>query len=161
MKTMMAAAVLLTAASTVPALALDITKSVTVSTAPATVWQAIGPFCAIGDWHPAIASCTLSAKGNKKVRTLELKGGGTIVEEQLFRDNKHMKYRYTILKSPLPVSHYTSTISVAPAGTGATVIWTGHFMAKGATNAKAEDVIGGIYDAGLKSIGDKFGAAGK
>ena len=161
MKTLLAAAVLMSAASTAPALALDLSKSVTVQAPPATVWQAIGPFCAIGDWHPAIASCTLSAKGNKKVRTLELKGGGTIMEEQLYRNDAHTMYRYTILKSPLPVSHYVSTISVKADGSGSTVTWSGHFKAKGATNAKAEDVIGGIYEAGLKSIADKFGGAGK
>jgi hypothetical protein len=33
--------------------------------------------------------------------------------------------------------------------------WTGSFKAKGALDAKAEEVIGGIYEGGLKGIADK------
>ena len=138
-----------------PALALDVKKSATVDAPPATVWKTIGGFCGIGDWHPAIEKCALSEKGGKPVRTLTLKGGGTIVEQQTARDESKMDYTYTILEGPLPVSDYSSTIRVMPEGKGSTVTWTGTFKAKGAPDAKAEEVIGGIYDAGLKGIAGK------
>jgi hypothetical protein len=38
---------------------------------------------------------------------------------------------------------------------GTTLTWTGSFKAKGALDAKAEEVIGGIYEGGLKGIADK------
>ena len=90
-----------------------------------------------------------------KVRTLSLKGGGTIKEEQVSRDDKVMSYTYTILESPLPVSDYKSTLSVAPEGSGSKVTWTGTFNAKGAPDTVATDAIQGIYDSGLKALADK------
>ncbi|GBU19215.1 MULTISPECIES: SRPBCC family protein [Methylobacterium] len=138
-----------------PALALDVTKTATIAAPPAKVWKTIGGFCGIGDWHPAVEKCALSSKGGKSVRTLSLKGGGTIVEEEQSRDEAKMAYTYTILESPLPVSGYRSTLSVAPEGSGSKLTWTGSFQAKGAPDAKAQEVIGGIYEAGFKGLAEK------
>ncbi|SFK64180.1 SRPBCC family protein [Methylorubrum salsuginis] len=154
LKTTLAIATVTVLAGT-PALALDVTKTATVDAPPAKVWQTIGDFCGIGTWHPAVEKCEPSSKGGKSIRTLSLKGGGTIVEEQLARDDKKMDYSYTILESPLPVSDYKSTLTVAPNGSGSKLTWTGKFKAKGAPDAKAEEVIGGIYEAGLKGISEK------
>lgn len=148
-------AVLALAAATVPGYALEVTRSADIAAPPAKVWQTIGEFCGIGDWHPAIEKCALSDKDGMKVRTLSLKGGGTIKEEQVSRDDKVMSYTYTILESPLPVSDYKSTLSVAPEGSGSKVTWTGTFNAKGAPDTVAVDAIQGIYDSGLKALAEK------
>jgi uncharacterized protein YndB with AHSA1/START domain len=142
-------------ALTLPADALEVQRSVDVAAAPAKVWQTIGDFCGIGSWHPAIETCTPSEQGGMKVRTLALKGGGTIKEEQVSRDDKVMSYTYTILESPLPVSDYRSTLAVAPAGSGSKVTWSGTFNAKGAPDSVATDAIQGIYESGLKAIAAK------
>ena len=146
-------ALALTAAA--PAYAIDLERSTTIAAPPAKVWQTIGDFCGIGNWHPAVEKCTPSEENGMKVRTLSLKGGGTIKEEQVSRDDKVMSYTYTILESPLPVSDYKSTLSVAPAGSGSKVTWTGTFNAKGAPDTVATDAIQGIYDSGLKALADK------
>ena len=142
-------------AGTAPGLALDVQKSLEVAAPPAKVWQTIGDFCGIGSWHPAIETCTPSEKDGKKIRTLALKGGGALVEEQVTRDDKVMSYTYTILEGPLPVSDYKSTIAVAPEGAGSKVTWEGTFNAKGAPDTVAKDAIEGIYTSGLKAIADK------
>ncbi|MGU3663864.1 SRPBCC family protein [Methylobacterium sp. A49B] len=138
-----------------PALALEVTKTATVAASPDTVWKTIGGFCGIGDWHPVIEKCVLSKKGGKEERTLSLKGGGTIVEEEQSRNDKKMDYTYTILSGPLPVQDYKSTIRVEKDGSGSKVTWTGTFKAKGAPDDKAQEAIAGVYDAGLKGIADK------
>ena len=145
----------LVVASLSPALALEVTKSVDVAAAPEAVWKTIGGFCGIGDWHPVIEKCALSKKGGKDVRTLSLKGGGTIVEEEESRSDKKMDYTYTILEGPLPVTDYHSTIMVAKAGNGSKVTWSGTFKAKGAPDDKAKEAIAGVYEAGLKGIATK------
>ncbi|MCJ2086589.1 SRPBCC family protein [Methylobacterium sp. E-005] len=145
----------LVVASLSPALALEVTKTADVAASPETVWKTIGGFCGIGDWHPVIEKCALSKKGGKDVRTLSLKGGGTIVEEEESRSDKKMDYTYTILEGPLPVTDYHSTIMVAKAGNGSKVTWTGTFKAKGAPDDKAKEAIAGVYEAGLKGIADK------
>lgn len=147
------AALALTAAA--PASAIELTRTADVAAPPAKVWQTIGDFCGIGNWHPAVEKCTPSEQDGMKVRTLSLKGGGTIKEEQVSRDDKVMTYTYTILESPLPVSDYKSTLSVAPEGSGSKVTWSGTFNAKGAPDSVAKDAIQGIYDSGLKAISEK------
>ncbi|MCJ2055197.1 SRPBCC family protein [Methylobacterium sp. J-048] len=148
-------AALALAASTVAGHALEVTRSADVAAPPAKVWQTIGEFCGIGDWHPAIEKCVLSDKDGLKVRTLSLKGGGTLKEEQVSRDDKVMSYTYTILEGPLPVADYKSTLAVAPEGTGSKVTWSGTFNAKGAPDTVAVDAIQGIYESGLKALADK------
>jgi uncharacterized protein YndB with AHSA1/START domain len=154
MKTTLLAAGLL-AMSIPSAFALQASKSVDVDAAPAKVWTAIGDFCGIAQWHPAIASCAPSTKGGKHIRTLALKGGGTIVEQEVYRHNRQMEYRYTIVDGPLPVSDYQSTLKVSAHGTGSVITWNGTFKAKGADDATATNAIQGIYDSGLAALADK------
>lgn len=138
--------------SATPALAVEVTRTAEIEAAPAAAWAAVGDFCGIGTWHPAVESCTLSE--GDMVRTLALVGGGTIVERQTGRDDAAMRYGYAILESPLPVANYESTISVAPNGSGSLLTWTGQFDAKDATDEEAAGVIAGIYEAGLKGIAE-------
>jgi carbon monoxide dehydrogenase subunit G len=139
-----------------PALALEVSQTFDVPAPPAKVWAAIGDFCGIAAWHPAIETCALSTKGDAQLRTLSLKGGGSIVEQQLSRNDAALDYSYAILESPLPVADYKSTIQVTPSAIGSKVTWSGSFKAKGAEDAKAEATIVGIYRAGLQGIVDKF-----
>lgn len=155
MKKTILAGLALSALAATPVMALEVTKSATIAAPPEKVWKTIGEFCGIGDWHPVVEKCEASEKGGKKLRTLSLKGGGTLVEEQTARDEKKMDYTYIILEGPLPVADYKSTIHVMKDGSGSKVTWKGDFKAKGAPDAKAEEVIGGVYEAGLKGISDK------
>jgi carbon monoxide dehydrogenase subunit G len=138
-----------------PAFALDVKKAVDVPALPEAVWKTIGDFCGIANWHPAIEKCEISKKDGAAFRTLSLKGGGTILEKQTAWDDKSRTYSYTIEESPLPVANYKATISVAPKGSGSSITWTSNFNAKGADDAKAASIIGGIFDAGLGAIAAK------
>ena len=94
----------------VPASAIESSiKGASAASADA-VWTKIGDFCGISNWHPAIEKCALSADG--KMRTLSLKGGGTIVEKLEKRDDAGHSYSYSIVEGPLPVANYVSTIGV-------------------------------------------------
>ena len=144
-----------TIASGTAALALD-AKVAMDSTAPADAsWAAIGDFCGIAKWHPAIEKCVISEKDGVTFRTLTLKGGGTILEKQLTFDKAKMSYSYTIEESPLPVANYKSTLRVTPKDKGSTIEWSGAFDAKGAPDADAVKVITGIYEAGVGALAGK------
>lgn len=132
--------------------AVESKAAITTAQSVDAVWQKIGDFCGIANWHPAVAKCELSI--DKKERTLTLKGGGTIVERLARWSDKTHSYTYKIVSSPLPVDNYVATIHVAPAksGAGSVISWRGHYTAKGASDADAKKAIDGVYDAGLKSL---------
>jgi hypothetical protein len=133
--------------------ALESKASKTTSQPVDAVWQKIGDFCGIANWHPAIEKCELSA--DKKERTLTLKGGGgTIVEKLVKWNDANHSYTYKIVSGPLPVADYQSTLHVgaAKSGKGSVISWSGHYTAKGASDADAKTTIDGVYDAGLKGL---------
>ena len=147
----------LTVVVSAPAQAIDVKKHVMVSVPPEAAWNAIGDFCGIANWHPAVAKCELSRTDGATLRTLSLNGGGTLVEKLLAWDAAHKKYSYGIVDGPLPVSQYRSTLSVGKAAKGATITWVGSFDAKGVPDAKAQDVIEGVYTGGLDGLAKKLG----
>jgi Polyketide cyclase / dehydrase and lipid transport len=130
--------------------ALDTSAKASSKLSADALWAKIGDFCGIGKWHPAVEKCELSADG--KTRTLSLKGGGTIVEALVKMDAAGRAYTYSIVSAPIPVANYTSTIAVSADGAGSVVNWSGKYDAKGASDADAQKVIQGIYDAGLKAL---------
>ena len=134
----------------IPASALESSIKGSSTASADAVWTKIGDFCGIAKWHPAIEKCVLSSDG--KERTLSLKGGGTIVEKQEKRDDAAHSYTYSIVSGPLPVTNYMSTISVAAAGTGSTITWSGKYDAKGASDADAKKTIDGVYQGGIDTL---------
>ena len=89
-----AAALIFSCAS---AFAIESSYTAKSANLPTTTWLKVGDFCSIGVWHPAVAECVLS-HGNK-IRTLSLKGGGTIVERLLKWDADGKSYTYAIVSS--------------------------------------------------------------
>jgi len=131
-----------------PAAAVEVRQVVEILAPPAKVWAKVGDWCAIKDWHPAIASCSAEKKG---FRTLTLKDGGKIVEQQT-KVGKN-SYSYDIIEGPLPVKNYSATLTAKPDSNGNTdLVWTAKFDAKGKSDAEAQAVINGIFESGLKNI---------
>ncbi|HET7408694.1 MAG TPA: SRPBCC family protein [Paracoccaceae bacterium] len=115
------------------------------------LWEVIGDFHALADWHPGVERQT--AEGD--IRHLDLAGGGVIVERFLGTDG--MSYAYEIVSGPLPVEGYRSVLSVAPAGPGSVVVWSSTFEPK--VDA-AFRLVAGIYEAGLDALAERFPAVG-
>ena len=130
--------------------AIEVSESVSVPGDPAEVWERIGGFCAIADWHPAVTSCDMARSDGVTARTLELDGGGVLSEERV--DEGETSYAYVILDGPLPVADYRSEIAAEPEGDGTRITWSGEFRAAGATAPESEAVIRGIYRSGLDAI---------
>lgn len=128
-----------------------------VDIAPEKIWDLIGQFNSLPDWHPAFERSELEQGGT--VRRLTLAGGGTIVERlERIDDNEHV-YRYSILESPLPFTNYVGEIRVKPdkEGGGCTVEWSSQFDPKGAPVKDVTDMIQGFYQAGFDNLKKLFG----
>ena len=156
MTTIITAAALL-GLGTAGASAEAITKTADINGTPAQIWAAIGPFCSIADWHPAIGKCTTDGK-TPPTRTLVTKDGkATFVELQTARNDAGYSYSYAIESSPLPLTDYKSTIKVEPKGTTmSTITWMSTYTPAAGKEAAAKDAVGGIYQSGLDAVKTKM-----
>jgi hypothetical protein len=157
--TMLRAAFVMLATSLValPALALEVTRSVEVAVPPEQVWQAIGGFCSIATWHPVVAECRDGEQNGVAMRTLKTVDGAVLVERRVQYSDEGMSYSYQIIDSPLPVAGYESTLAVMDSAEGSTITWSGAFAAaKGASDDQAVAIISGIYEAGLAALKERL-----
>ena len=123
------------------------------------VWELIGGFNALPNWHPAVEKSEIEGEGAGSVRTLHLAGGGTITERLERLDDAGKVYNYSIISSPLPVANYNSTIRLHETddGKGCKVEWESDFQAAGAPEGDAVAAIQGVYQAGLDNLKKMFG----
>ena len=140
-------------ASAAPAAPASLMRSVDVEGTADAVWSAIGSFCAIKDWHPAIGACTEDGK-TPPTRTLVTKDGkATFIELETARNNAEHSYSYTFKSAPAPVTHYSSTFRVAAKGPHTTTItWSGAYIPDPGKEKDAMDMLSGIYQSGLDEI---------
>jgi hypothetical protein len=125
---------------------------------PESIWQLIGGFNTVPDWHPAVEKCEIETEGNATYRRLSLVGGGTILEKLEMSDDDGHLYSYSIVESPLPVANYKATIRVVEAeGGGSTIEWSSEFEVAGAPESDAVKAIEGIYQAGFDNLKKMFG----
>lgn len=134
--------------------AAEIQSKVELKGEAAALWAKVGAWCALADFHPAIAKCEEAKAGGKATRTLTTKDGGVIKETML--DSGATSYSYRIDESPLPVAGYTASFAMTPGKGGATLVWSAKFEPKGASEAEAKKVIQGIFDSGLDAIKQKY-----
>ncbi|RST53106.1 SRPBCC family protein [Variovorax sp. MHTC-1] len=139
-----------------------VTEKVTIEAPADAVWAAIKNFNALKDWHPAVAESPAD-KGNAvgSVRSLKLKDGGTLVETLESYDDAQKKYGYRAKDGgALPVTNYTSTLSVVADGGKSTVEWRGAFY-RGFPNNNpppeqndeaALKAVTGVYRSGLDNL---------
>jgi mxaD protein len=127
------------------------------------VWNLVKDFNGLNNWHPAVAKDDIVEGTNNTagaVRLLSLKGGGTIKEKLLAFDATGHSFRYAIVEGALPVSGYTSRLSVKSAGDKSTVTWSGKFKRKNTgdnpgdseNDKTAVDTVTGVYQSGLDNL---------
>ncbi len=137
--------------------AAEVSQSITTTASPKAVWALVGPFDGIAGWLPGAVSSPADhgdTVGSVRIITLKAPGNPT-VKEKLTAHKAH-SYSYAILAvdpKVLPVTGYTSTISVTKDGTGSKVTWQSNFQpAGGADEAAADKAVTGLYQAGLGNI---------
>lgn len=120
------------------------------------VWQVIGNFQTLHDWHPMVSKS--ESKEGGTVRKLTLPDGSSVTETLKEHSNKARSYTYAITQSALPVSNYVATIRVTPDKKGGcTVEWSSDFEA----HAAESDVVKGmeqLYQSGFDNLRKMFGA---
>jgi mxaD protein len=143
---------------------LHVIQSVVIKAPVDKVWAAVKDFDSLGKWHPAVASDEIIKGTNNKpgaVRKLSIKDGPSLTEQLVaFNETTH-SFKYKILESPFPVTHYLSTLTVkAHKGDTTVVTWVGTFTRKNPAenppeaenDAAATKLITGIYHDGLANL---------
>ncbi|MEO0424384.1 MAG: SRPBCC family protein [Pseudomonadota bacterium] len=145
-----------------------VSESVEIDAPPAAVWAVAGDFQSADTWLPMVDSST-GEGGNEEgaTRTLVVGGGAGEVNEVLKRyDGERMILSYRIPQAThdvnvLPVSNYSSTLSVrANDAGGSTVTWRGAFYRGFMNNDPPENLndeaavkaVSGLYQAGLAGL---------
>ncbi|WP_118133513.1 SRPBCC family protein [Oceanicella sp. SM1341] len=148
-----------------------VTITTEVAAPPEEVWAAIGDFQDMS-WHPAVASQE-GAGGNEidATRVLHLKGeGDPTISEILYKYSaEKMSYSYRIEEvavEVLPVTNYSSHLTVKAVEGGSEVEWRGAFYRGYPNNDPPENLndeaaiaaVTGVYEAGLQALQQRFGA---
>jgi hypothetical protein len=151
-----------------------VTLTAEVAAEPADVWSVIGNFQDMS-WHPAVHAAT-GENGNAidatRVLTLGVADGPTISEVLYKYSDEKMSYSYRItdvLVEVLPVTNYSSHLTVKPRdGGGSLIEWRGAFYRGYPNNDPPPELndeaaiaaVSAVYQAGLDALVERFGAAG-
>lgn len=147
-----------------PPRTLRVVESVEIKAPLDRVWATVKDFDALTKWHPGFAGDELVSGSNGKagaVRKLTVKDGPSLTERLLRYDEAQHSYHYMIVESPLPIAHYSATISVRPGKAGVSkVIWSGSFKRKntsenppeGESDAGTIKLVKGVYRGGLDNL---------
>jgi hypothetical protein len=137
-------------------------EKVSINAPSSVVWAKLENFDALKDWHLAVAESPADkANAEGSVRQIKLKGGGTLTETLESFDDAKMKYSYRAKDGgALPVTNYTSTISVTAEGRQSLVVWRGAFYRGYPNNdpppeqndEAALKAITGVYKGGLANL---------
>jgi len=138
------------------------TETVAIEAPAEKVWALVHNFDALKDWHPAVEASPAD-KGNSEgsVRQVKLKGGGALTETLESHDEAKMRYTYRAKDGgALPVTNYTSTISVKADGGKAVVEWRGAFYRGYPNNNPPPDqndeaavaAVAAVYKSGLANL---------
>lgn len=147
-----------------------VTLTTEVAAAPEEVWAVIGNFQDMS-WHPAVHSSVgegENALDATRVLTLGAEGGPTISEILYKFSDEKMSYSYRItdvLVEVLPVTNYSSHLTVKPLdGGGSLIEWRGAFYRGYPNNDPPPELndeaaiaaVTGVYQAGLDALAAQF-----
>lgn len=142
----------------------------TIAASPDAVWKLAGDFAGIGAWHPlvkAVKATGGNAPGAERVLVLE-KGEITDGLDTYDAPGRSLSWRLNAENAEaLPVSFYTTTLTVSGAGAGSEVVWDARFYRGDTSNFPPDELndeaavaaMTAFFEAGLKGL--KAKAEGK
>ena len=130
-----------------------------VAMPPDDLWNHIGRFGAIRDWHPMLECVATVGEFPGSRRVAYTMNGDVQVERLQQIDPQQRSYRYSVEQTSMPVDHYVGELQVSPAGNGTSVInWSAEFNVEFGDTETAEN-IRQFLAAGLRNIRSTYGDA--
>ena len=135
-----------------------VSVSANIGVSAAQLWDMIGGFHSLADWHPTFEKCVIEEQGKVTLRRLSLVGGGEVVERLEQSDDDSRSYSYSIISSPFPINNYNSIIRVTEGEDGkARVEWSSEFDTVDAPESDITKMVEGMYSAGFDNLKKMFG----
>lgn len=138
-------------ASTVWSADYSVKRTLQLSSSSTEVWNVVGDFCDIDDWHPDLVACTLKVIDGSLHRSVTSDDGAVYLEKRIAVD-PGLSYTYRIIDSPLPIKNFTATFSIEPLD-GSLVSWSARFMSD---DPKMADTISEMIEIGISEIESKL-----
>lgn len=130
-----------------------------VATDAATLWQEIGSFQGVGDWHPMLDRVEGEGEQPGATRTA-YSAGRQQVERLREADPEQLWHRYTMESTPLPVSDYTAELRVVDhQDNTSTVSWNADFDITSGEESEAVAMVQGFLEAGVSELTNRYGRA--
>lgn len=123
------------------------------------VWEVVGGYATLDEWHPAIQSLRLYKEGNGIMRELHLVNGGVVIERLEALNDAKRTYTYSITGGTMPVQNYLATLRVLEDDMGRAAI--GHWSATFETTAnpaEIEALVQSVFATGFQAVAEKLGA---
>ena len=142
---------------------LEIKLSVELGSAAEKVWDVVGNFNGLPDWHPWVEASVLEPSAGGVGRRVTNVGGTAgrreLTERLVFFDSSAREYAYTIIAGPAPFIDYVGRFRVIPLRPDRCVFeFIARFnQAPGKTEAEATERIQTFYEAGLANLPRLFG----
>lgn len=117
------------------------------------MWARIGDPGALAAWHPAVDSTEVIDGGRTRVNHV---GADKVVEPIMERGEKHYSFRMS--ETHLPFRDFESTLRVRDdEPDGCVVEWEATVAPASVTEAEAEELVRGFFEAGLDALADESG----
>ncbi|MFF2143140.1 SRPBCC family protein [Kitasatospora sp. NPDC058190] len=135
----------------------------TVVEAPAErVWELVGDYHALGDWHPHLPASRLGngLAGNVigSIRVFELPDGIVLHETLLAYDEEARSYTYSFPDGTFHFDDYRSTLRVTPVTEldASFVEWSVTFDIEPEHRKESSDRVHGVFTSGLAALREHF-----
>lgn len=116
------------------------------------LWSRISDFYDLS-WLPAVAETRRVSDRPARVAVLP-DGAGEVVEELVDQGRRHFRYKVTDA-GPMPLRDFNAVIQVEDdTETACHITWQAQFEAVGASEADAHQAVTGVFDAGLRRLGE-------
>ena len=142
---------------------LHLNLSVSLTTPAEKVWDVIGNFNGLPDWHPWVSRSFLEPAAAGVGRRVTIDGGKAgpreLTERLVSFDASKFEYAYTIIAGPIPFKNYVGVFKVIPSGRDQCVFeYRGAFeAAQGFTDEAAMERVRSFYEAATKHLPNLFG----
>lgn len=128
-----------------------------IAEAPDALWKGIGPFGAVGQWHPLLSKVESEGEHPGALRAAEGKDGSRQIERLIEAAPEQHLYRYQMEKTAMPVRDYTAEFRVDDNHDGSsTVLWSVEFEPT-SNDARTVESIRSFLKAGLDNIATSYG----